>query len=141
MTIKDKTAIVGVGLTDYYKRGQSGSKTHLDLCLEAILKACDDAGVHPHEIDGFSSYMDDNNASVVAPALGGREVRFSNLVWGGGGGGACAAIGAAASAINAGYCDVVAVYHGIRQPTGGRFGEAFAKPANQPGIASSANLD
>jgi len=141
MSIKDKTAIVGIGLTDYYKRGQSGVKSHLDLCLEAILKACADAGIHPHEIDGFSSYMDEMNASIVAPALGCPEVRFSNLVWGGGGGGSCAAIGAAAAAIEAGYCDTVAVYHGIRQPPGLRFGEVFARPPGNAGTISTASRD
>ena len=141
MSIKDKTAIVGIGLTDYYKRGQSGVKTHLDLCLEAILNACADGGIHPHEIDGFSSYMDEMNASIVAPALGCPEVRFSNLVWGGGGGGSCAAVGAAAAAIQAGYCDVVAVYHGIRQPSGQRFGEVFARQPTNSGTVSMASRD
>lgn len=137
MTIKDKTAIVGVGLTDYYRRGQSGIKGHLDLCLEAILKACDDAGINPTEIDGFASYMDEMNSSIVAPALGIPEVRFSNLAWGGGGGGACAAIGNAAAAIEAGFCDVAVVYHGIRQPMGQRFGEVFAR-APAPGSTATA---
>ena len=141
MSIKDKCAIVGVGLTDYYKRGQSGAKSHLDLCLEAILQACDDAGIRPQEIDGFSSYMDEMNASIVAPALGCPEVRFSNLVWGGGGGGSCAAVGAAAAAIHAGYCEVAVVYHGIRQPSDQRFGEVFARPPGNAGTVSSAGRD
>jgi len=141
MTIRDKTAIVGIGLTDFYKRGQSGSKTHLHLCLEAILNACDDAGIDPSEIDGFSSYMDEMNAGIVAPALGIPEVRFSNLVWGGGGGGAAAAVGNAAAAIAAGYCDVVAVYHGIRQPTGQRFGQVFARPSTAGTTATPMGRD
>lgn len=136
MSIKDKCAIAGVGLTDYYKRGQSGAKSHLALCLEAILKACDDAGIKPEEIDGFASYMDEMNASIVAPALGIPEVKFSNLVWGGGGGGAAAAVGNAAAAIAGGVCDVVAVYHGIKQPTDQRFGEAFARTPASSAIAA-----
>jgi len=141
VNIKDKTAIVGVGLTDYYRRGQSGAKTHLTLCLEAILKACDDAGIKPQEIDGFASYRDDMNAALVAPALGAKEVRFSNLVWGGGGGGSCAAVGNAAAAIHAGYCDVVAIYHGIRQPAGERFGETFARPPAPGGSGVASGRD
>ena len=130
MSIKDKTAVVGVGLTDYYRRGQSGDKTHLQLCLEAILNACDDAGISPKEIDGFSSYADQMSASVVAPALGVPEVRYSNLVWGGGGGGAAAAMGNAAAAIIAGFADVVAVYHGIKQTPDARFGGS--RPEGSP---------
>ncbi|EUA51556.1 thiolase domain protein [Mycobacterium xenopi 3993] len=37
-------AIVGIGATAYYKRGQSLPKTTLELACEAILAACEDAG-------------------------------------------------------------------------------------------------
>ena len=92
MSIKDRTCIAGFGLSDYYKRGQSGDKSALLLCCEAIMAACEDAGIAVEEIDGFSSYADSNSAALVAPALNIPEVRYSNLVWGGGGGGACAAV-------------------------------------------------
>jgi acetyl-CoA acetyltransferase len=127
MSIKDRTCIVGVGTTDYYKRGQSGDKSALLLCCEAILAACEDAGVAVEEIDGFSSYADTNSAALVAPALNIPEVRYSNLVWGGGGGGSCAAVANASAAIAAGFADVVAVYHGIKQSATARFGQAFAR--------------
>ena len=35
MTIKDKTAIVGIGTTPFYRRGRAGDRTGLDLMLEA----------------------------------------------------------------------------------------------------------
>ena len=44
-TLKDKTAIVGVGATPYYKRGQSLPQTPMELAGKAVLAALDDAGL------------------------------------------------------------------------------------------------
>lgn len=80
--------MAGVGQTTYYKHGQS-PHAESRLTLEAILNACADAGIAPEEIDGFSSYSNDrNDGPRMAAALGCRELRFSNMFWGGGGGGA-----------------------------------------------------
>jgi len=53
---QDKTAIVGVGATDYYVRGKSWPRTINDMAGEAILKACEDAGISIRDIDGFAYY-------------------------------------------------------------------------------------
>ncbi len=141
MSIKDRTCIAGVGTTDYYKRGQSGDKSALVLCCEAIMAACEDGGIAVEEIDGFSSYADSNSAAIVAPALNIPEVRYSNLVWGGGGGGACAAVANAAAAIVGGFANVVAVYHAIKQPQTGRFGQAFARTGGAYGAGGTPGAD
>jgi acetyl-CoA acetyltransferase len=47
-------AIVGVGATPYYKRGESLPRTITELAGEAILAACVDAGLSVREIDGFA---------------------------------------------------------------------------------------
>ena len=52
----NKTAIVGIGATDYYPRGQSLPRTMYELVGEAILNACDDAGLNVKQIDGFAYY-------------------------------------------------------------------------------------
>ena len=49
-TYKDMACIIGVGETAY-TRGTE--KTSLELQLEAIVAACDDAGISPKEIDGY----------------------------------------------------------------------------------------
>ena len=36
-TLKDKTAIVGVGATQYYKRGESVPKTAMELAGKAVI--------------------------------------------------------------------------------------------------------
>ena len=52
MSIKDKTAIVGVGATDYFKRGQSYPETEFSMACTAILAALDDAGLTIADVDG-----------------------------------------------------------------------------------------
>ena len=90
-TMRGETAIIGVGETTYYKRGRSPD-AEFKLVVEAILKASADAGIDPREIDGFASYSNDrNDPSRIAAALDIKDLRFSNMEWGGGGGGGSAA--------------------------------------------------
>src|SRR6267378_3989848 len=91
-TIRGRVAVVGVGETTYYKHGRAPA-SEFALALQAILRACADAGIDPREIDGFASYSNDrNDPSRLAAALGLPELRFSNMQWGGGGGGGSAAV-------------------------------------------------
>ena len=80
-TMRGQVAVVGVGETDYYKRGQAPDAEFM-LALKAILKACENAGIDPKEIDGFASYSNDrSDPSKLAAALGCKELRFSNMQW------------------------------------------------------------
>ena len=95
-TLRGRVAIAGIGETTYYKHGQSPD-SEFKLALEAVVKACSDAGISPHDVDGFASYGNDrSDAPRLAAALGIKEFRFSNMFWGGGGGGVCGAVGNAA---------------------------------------------
>ena len=121
-SVRGKAAVVGVGETTYYKRGDSPDPEFV-LVLKAILAACADAGISPKEIDGYSSYSNDRNLpSRLHTALGAKELRFSNMQWGSGGGGAAASVGNAAAAIAAGYADCVVAFRGLAQGQFGRFG-------------------
>ncbi len=114
------TAVVGVGATDYYRRGTSPLSS-AQLVLQAILRACEDAGADPRSIDGFVSYASDSSDGLVlGAALGVREVRWSTQVWGGGGGGVAAAVNCAAAAVYSGQADCVVVYRGLSEGTDGR---------------------
>src|ERR1700680_1735987 len=114
-TVKDKTAIVGIGETAYYKRGGSPAPEFV-MCCEAIIKAADDAGIDVKDIDGFASFATARNgAARVAAALGVKHFSLANMVWNGGGGGGSAAIGNAAAAIAAGYSKYVVVYRALAQ--------------------------
>lgn len=106
MTIKDKAAIVGVGATPYYKRGQSYPQSEMSMACAAILAALDDAGLSIRDLDGFSIYSNSCDPAAVAAELGVPEVRWATTLTSGGGG--CAgALGVAAAAIDAGMATTV----------------------------------
>ncbi|BBZ74878.1 lipid-transfer protein [Mycolicibacterium anyangense] len=119
------TAVVGVGATDYYKRGTSPFSS-AQLVLQAILAACRDAGADPRRIDGFVSYAGDSSEGLaIGAALGVHEVRWSTQIWGGGGGAVAAAVNCAAAAVHSGQAECVVVYRGLSEATDGR--GAFTK--------------
>jgi acetyl-CoA acetyltransferase len=126
-SLRGSVAIVGIGETAYYKHG-AASDPEFVLTLKAILAACQDAGLDPHEIDGFASYSNDRNEGPrLAAALGVQALRFSNMQWGGGGGGMAAAVANAAAAIAAGLANRVVVFRGLAQGQFGRFGQGKAQ--------------
>ncbi|MCO5063928.1 MAG: acetyl-CoA acetyltransferase [Rhizobiaceae bacterium] len=125
----DKTAIVGMGATEFAKRGGIMDRTEFQLCCEAIQAAAEDAGIDVKEIDGFCSYAQERHEPVlVQVALGIPELRFSNLVWGAGGGGASGSVMDAALAIHAGICRYVVVYRSICQGQYERYGQYRPRP-------------
>ncbi|MEQ8233035.1 MAG: acetyl-CoA acetyltransferase [Gammaproteobacteria bacterium] len=127
-SLRGRAAVVGIGETAYYKRGQS-PHDEFRLALEAIVNACADAGIHPRDIDGFASFSNDrSDPSRLAAALGCRELRFANMQWGGGGGGGSAALGNAAAAIMSGMAECVVVFRALAQGQFGRFGQGAAAP-------------
>jgi acetyl-CoA acetyltransferase len=122
-TLKGKVVVAGVGETPYYKRGEAPD-AEFDLALKAILAACENAGISPREVDGFSSFSNDrNDASHLAAALGIDYLRFANMQWGGGGGGGSGAIANAAAAIATGTAECVVVFRSLAQGQFGRFGQ------------------
>src|SRR5271154_6814485 len=112
-TVKDKVAIIGLGETKYYKRGQA-PVPEFRLACEAIIKAAEDAGIDVRDIDGISGYADDrNDASRLATALGLKHLAFAGMMWGGGGGGGSGAVGNAAAAVAAGYTKYCVVFRAL----------------------------
>src|SRR6202021_3022267 len=98
-TLRGRVAVVGIGETEYYRHG-AAPDPEFKRALKAILSACQDAGLDPREIDGFSSYSDDRSeASRLAAALGTHRLRAATMQWGGGGGGCCAPVANAAASL------------------------------------------
>ncbi|SLN67153.1 thiolase C-terminal domain-containing protein [Oceanibacterium hippocampi] len=123
--IRGAVAVAGIGETTYYKHGHAAESEYV-LALKAILRAAEDAGIDPRDIDGFASYSNDrNDPSRIAAALGIRELRLANMHWGGGGGGVAAAIANGAAAIVAGFAECVVVFRALAQGQFRRFGEAL----------------
>ena len=59
-SLRGKVAVVGIGETEYYKRG-GAEDAEFKLALRAIKAACDDAGISPKQIDGFASFSNDRS--------------------------------------------------------------------------------
>jgi acetyl-CoA acetyltransferase len=116
VTLKDETAIVGVGATPYYKRGQSLPRTQLEMAGQAILAALEDAGLTIQDLDGFAIYASSCEPAQVASVLGVPEVRFAATLTSGGGGSA-GALGLAAAAVSSGMAEVVVTLMTLQQAT------------------------
>ena len=124
-TLRDRAAIVGVGATQYYRRGESEPQLKLELVTTALTAALEDAGLTLDDVDGFASYAGGADTGLLAQWLGIPEVRFTaNLT--GGGGGAAGSLGLAAAAVATGMADSVVSFTAIQQGVS-RFGAAFAK--------------
>jgi acetyl-CoA acetyltransferase len=114
MTLKDQTAVVGIGATPYYKRGQSLPQTELEMACKAILLALEDAGLTINELDGFTIYSSSCDPAQVAAVLGVPEVRFAASLTSGGGG-AAGSLGLAAAAITSGQAEVCVTLMTLQQ--------------------------
>jgi acetyl-CoA acetyltransferase len=134
-TIKDKTAVVGVGATPYYRRGESVPQTSMELAGKAVIAALDDAGLTVNDLDGFALYSMGFDTSLFAQWLGVPDVKFTAMLTGGGGG-AAGSVGLASAGIVAGMADVVVSVMTLQQAAS-RFGASFA-PRGKPGAVYSA---
>lgn len=112
-------SIAGIGQTEF---SRDSGRSELQLALEAIRSAADDAGLALGEIDGLVTFsIDSNDQATVARNLGLPELRFfaSSLY---GGGGAVATLHLAAMAVATGAADTVVVYRSLNERSGVRFG-------------------
>jgi acetyl-CoA acetyltransferase len=130
-------AIVGVGATPYYRRGESWPQTITQLAGTAILGACADAGLSVKDIDGFAYYSeagagygDKLDTATFQETLGIPEVTFSATLTSGGGGSA-GSIGLARAAIVAGDANVVVTVMALQQARQ-RLGSVFAAVPPSP---------
>ncbi len=128
-----RTAVVGVGATPYYRRGESLPRTVIEMAGEATLLAVQDAGLSIEDVDGFAYYAGGLDTALLAQVLGIPEVKFTATLTGGGGG-AAGCVGLASAAVVSGLAEVVVSVHSIQQAIV-RFGAAFAN--KQTGSGSS----
>ncbi len=118
--IKDKTAIVGIGWTEFTRH--SGT-TSLNLALEASLKAIFDAGLSPKQIDGvfthFHRHVDTPGPREMVRGLGLEKCNFElfNSV---GGSWNCSAVMTAASIVHAGIVNYALLYRAMNRYSEGR---------------------
>lgn len=124
--MKDATAIVGIGQTEFAK---SIDQSELTLAVRAIKAALADAGISPSEVNGLSSFTMEPNMEVeVARNLGMEDVTWFSQV-GYGGGAACAVVGQAAMAVATGQCEVAVAWRARKR--GARTSRPWAQVAER----------
>lgn len=116
MSLKDKACIVGIGETEY-TRGSGHSV--IRLVLEAAKTAIDDAGLKPHDVDGFvlPSYF--VIQETLAANLGIEDLRYSSMIQMGGAS-PVAALQTAAMAVSSGIARTVLIPFGWNGYSGAR---------------------
>ncbi|HIE84833.1 MAG TPA: lipid-transfer protein [Dehalococcoidia bacterium] len=119
MAFMNAVTIAGVGETEYSK---NSGRSELQLSLEAINKALQDAGIDRKEVDGLLRWsVDTSPEATVAANLGVEDLAwFGEISQAGNVGAALVANGAAA--IHAGLASVVVIYRGVNGRSGRRYG-------------------
>ncbi len=132
-TLSRKAAIVGIGATEFSK---DSGRTEMQLALEAVKAALDDAGLKGSDIDGMASFsMDHNWENEILRQVGGKELKFFSRTEFGGGA-ACGPFVHATTAITSGLCDTVVIYRALNERSGLRFGagQLFATSPLDPNL-------
>jgi acetyl-CoA acetyltransferase len=118
--IRDRTAIAGIGTTEY---ARDIGRSELRTALEAIHMALDDASLKANEVDAIFKVEtpgeDSNSELEIARNLGAGSLRC----WGGfgyGGGAACAPVVHAAMAVATGMASVAVAVRARNRGSGGR---------------------
>jgi len=117
--LRDRTAIAGVGATEFSK---DSGRTELRLAAEAVTAALDDAGLTPADVDGMVTFsMDGTDEIEIARSTGIGDLTFFGRVPHGGGA-ACGTVAHAAMAVASGVADVVVCYRALNGRSWSRFG-------------------
>src|SRR5260221_2126196 len=123
-TISRKTAIAGIGQTEFSK---DSGRTELRLAIEAIQAALKDAGLQPKDVDGMVTFTLDRNDEIdIARNMGIPELTFYSRVPHGEG----AAVGTIQQAVMAGatgIANVVVCYRAFNERSWYRYGSAVVR--------------
>ena len=128
--MSSKAAIVGIGATPYYFRGESAPQTLNELIGKAVFAAVDDAGLKIEDVDGLAFFAFGFDTGMIIEQLGIRSLTFSHCI-SGFGGGMAGVLDVAAMAIETGRAKTV-VCIGAAQQIGRRLGQAIGSFAATP---------
>ncbi len=135
-TIQDKTAIVGIGTTEYVK---NIGRSELQCALEVIRQALDDAGLRPRDVDAIFKVESIPGEEFYNEIDLARNLALPNLrafcSVGYGGGAACAPVIYAAEAIACGRASVAVAVKARNRGSGGRpWARSLARIPGVPGF-------
>jgi acetyl-CoA acetyltransferase len=132
--LKDRSAIAGIGATEFSK---DSGRSELQLAAECVKAALDDAGLAPGDVDGMVTFTMETNPEIeVARSVGIGDLSFFSRIHHGGGAGG-GTIQQAAMAIATGVADVVVCYRAFNERSGHRFGSGVADRPPAPTTENS----
>jgi len=116
----NQASIVGIGQTEFSK---ASGRSEQQLAMEAILAACQDAGINPADIDGMTTFDLDNTDEVdVMRSLGVKEIKYTARLPQGGAA-SVSTIVHAKNAVESGLCDVFVIWRAMNERSQYRFGQ------------------
>jgi len=116
----NQACIVGIGQTEFSK---ASGRSEQQLAMEAILAACQDAGINPADIDGMTTFDLDNTDEVdVMRSLGVKEIKYTARLPQGGAA-SVSTIVHAKNAVESGLCDVFVIWRAMNERSQYRFGQ------------------
>ena len=127
LDVRNQAAIVGIGAVPFGRRGEFAEQGLVRLAIEAITAACDDAGIRPKDVDGYSSYYSSVEPAELMAAFGADRLRYAAQTWGGGGASMCGAFQNAAMAVATDQADYVVVHKVATMEANKRYGQAFGQ--------------
>ncbi len=119
--LSDKTCVVGIGETTYSRKS---GMTDLTLQLTAAMRAIEDAGIKPTDIDGILPQAAGATSEDFATNLGVKDLRFSAQI-NMGGASPCAAIQNGVLAVASGVCNYVLLVSGRNGYSGARTAQSI----------------
>ncbi len=126
-----EAAIAGIGQTEFSK---ASGRSELQLAAECSKAALDDAGIHPHDVDGMITFTLDGSDEIhLARCLGVKDLAYTTRIPGGGAA-AVATVYQAMALVNAGLCHTVLIWRAMNERSQYRFGQPHTmEAAFQPG--------
>jgi 17-hydroxy-3-oxo-4-pregnene-20-carboxyl-CoA lyase len=117
--LRDRSAISGIGQTEFLRSHQ---RSELDLACDAILAACDDAGISAADIDGVVRYGVEQVTEVqLLYTLGISHLRFMAETPSGGGG-LASTVALAALAVASGTAEHVVCFRSRKRSKDASYG-------------------
>jgi acetyl-CoA acetyltransferase len=122
-SIKDECAIVGIGQTEF---SENSGRSELQLTVECVKAAIEDAGLALSDIDGMVTFTTDGSDEIaVMRGLGSEELKFFSRMPHGAGS-AISLVHQAVMAVTTGMCQAVVGYRALNGSSGMHFNPGAA---------------